>query len=202
MEVLSSVVAGFVIGDSEIVTVMLLQEVVGGCLISIHAYFNRSCLGVGGKLQQGDQRSRTVYDFPHCCQYPFTDFSSHIVKMTAQQHPAPPSNSSSVTLNEPTADHSTGPKKLDDTGKPSDLEANTPDPSVEVPTHTDKAPLSTIRKHVLLALFATVCPNLNAEVLLTNRQPLSISATSPGREWQSHPSLTISTYPPLRAYGY
>jgi hypothetical protein len=74
--------------------------------------------------------------------------------MASSQYPH--STSSSVTLTEDVSDHPTNPPKRQDAFKPQDLEANQSNPQAEPPSISDKAPLSTIRKHVLLALFAMV----------------------------------------------
>jgi hypothetical protein len=74
--------------------------------------------------------------------------------MASSQYPH--STSSSVTLTEDLSNHPTNPQKLQDANKPQDLEANQSDTEAEAPSTPDKAPLSSIRRHVLLALFAMV----------------------------------------------
>jgi len=68
----------------------------------------------------------------------------------------PHSTASSVTLAEAASTHLTDPHKLQDPIKTQDLEASRPDAHAEASSTSNKAPLSTIRKHVLLALFAMV----------------------------------------------
>jgi len=74
--------------------------------------------------------------------------------MASSQYPQ--STSSSVTLAEAASTHPTEPHKLQDSSKTQDLEAKLSDTHAEPPSTSNKAPLSTIRKHVLLALFAMV----------------------------------------------
>jgi hypothetical protein len=74
--------------------------------------------------------------------------------MTSSQYPH--STSSSVTLTEDVSNYPAIPQKLLDANKPQDLEGNQSDTLAEGPSASDIAPLSTIRKHVLLALFAMV----------------------------------------------
>jgi len=80
--------------------------------------------------------------------------------MTSTQHPPPPSTSSSVTLTEAVPAHPDLKKKADDAGSTQDLEAHIPQESGEASSSTDKPTLSSLRKHVLLALYAMVGYNL------------------------------------------
>jgi hypothetical protein len=74
--------------------------------------------------------------------------------MASSQYPH--STSSSVTLTEGVSNQPIDPNKVQDASKPQDLEANQSDTLTEAESTADKAPLSSIRKHVLLALFAMV----------------------------------------------
>jgi len=76
--------------------------------------------------------------------------------MTSTQHPPTPSTSSSVTLTEVAPVHPDKKQKADDAGSAQDLEAHIPHESGEASSSNDKPTLSSLRKHVLLALYAMV----------------------------------------------
>ena len=87
---------------------------------------------------------------------PTSSLTSLLIRITMASSRYPHSTSSSVTLAEAASTHPTEPHKLQDPIKTQDLEASRSDAHAEAPSTSNKAPLSTIRKHVLLALFAMV----------------------------------------------
>lgn len=132
---------------------MLLQGDVGGRR-SIGATVILSYLGVGDAVYKRDFSVATV-SLPHF----ITDIPTDQITMASSQYPQ--STSSSVTLAEAASTHPTEPHKLQDPIKTQDLEASRSNGHTEAPSTSDKAPLSTIRRHVLLALFAMVGDSYN-----------------------------------------
>jgi len=92
---------------------------------------------------------------------PTSLLTSLLIRITMASSQYPQSTASSVTLTEGASTHLTGPPKAQDPSKTQDLEAKLSDTHAEAPSHSNKSPLSTVRKHVLLALFAMVGDSYN-----------------------------------------